>query len=380
MEILDKSSLKLPKENPEAEDFLPLLGTDHVELYVGNAKQAAYYYMSAWGFQPLAYAGLETGLKDRVSYVVEQDKIRLVLTSSLVPGGEINKHVESHGDGVKAIALWVDDATKSHKETTNRGAKNYLEPKVVKDKNGSIVLSGIHTYGETVHVFVERSQYRGAFMPGYIEWDPYYKPTDVGLKYIDHMVGNVGWNEMNKWCEFYAKVMGFAQLVSFDDKDISTEYTALMSKVMSNGNGRIKFPINEPAEGKKKSQIEEYIQFYNGAGVQHMAMATDNIIQTVTALRDRGVEFLTVPSSYYEDVLDRVGEIDEDLAPLRELGILIDRDDEGYLLQIFTKPVLDRPTMFIEIIQRKGAKSFGKGNFKALFEAIEREQASRGTL
>ncbi|MGB5458729.1 MAG: 4-hydroxyphenylpyruvate dioxygenase [Eudoraea sp.] len=380
MEILDNSSLKLPKENLEAEDFLPLLGTDHVELYVGNAKQAAYYYMSAWGFQPLAYAGLETGLKDRVSYVIEQDKIRLVLTSSLVPGGEINRHVESHGDGVKAIALWVDDAAKSYAETTSRGAESYLEPKVLKDENGSIILSGIHTYGETVHVFVERGQYSGVFMPGYIKWDPRYKPADVGLKYIDHMVGNVGWNEMNKWCEFYAKVMGFAQLVSFDDKDISTDYTALMSKVMSNGNGRIKFPINEPADGKKKSQIEEYIQFYNGAGVQHMAMATDNIINTVTALRDRGVEFLTVPSSYYEDVLDRVGEIDEDLVPLSELGILIDRDDEGYLLQIFTKPVLDRPTMFIEIIQRKGAKSFGKGNFKALFEAIEREQASRGTL
>ncbi|MFC2147364.1 4-hydroxyphenylpyruvate dioxygenase [Bacteroidota bacterium] len=380
MEILDNSSLKLPKENLEAEDFLPLLGTDHVELYVGNAKQAAYYYMSAWGFQPLAYAGLETGLKDRVSYVIEQDKIRLVLTSSLVPGGEINRHVESHGDGVKVIALWVDDAAQSYAETTLRGAESYLEPKVLKDENGSIILSGIHTYGETVHVFVERGQYSGVFMPGYIKWDPRYKPADVGLKYIDHMVGNVGWNEMNKWCEFYAKVMGFAQLVSFDDKDISTDYTALMSKVMSNGNGRIKFPINEPADGKKKSQIEEYIQFYNGAGVQHMAMATDNIINTVTALRDRGVEFLTVPSSYYEDVLDRVGEIDEDLVPLSELGILIDRDDEGYLLQIFTKPVLDRPTMFIEIIQRKGAKSFGKGNFKALFEAIEREQASRGTL
>ncbi|MGB5204444.1 4-hydroxyphenylpyruvate dioxygenase [Eudoraea sp.] len=380
MEILDNSSLKLPKENLEAEDFLPLLGTDHVELYVGNAKQAAYYYMSAWGFQPLAYAGLETGLKDRVSYVIEQDKIRLVLTSSLIPGGEINRHVESHGDGVKVIALWVDDAAQSYAETTSRGAESYLEPKVLKDKNGAIILSGIHTYGETVHVFVERGQYSGVFMPGYIKWDPHYKPADVGLKYIDHMVGNVGWNEMNKWCEFYAKVMGFAQLVSFDDKDISTDYTALMSKVMSNGNGRIKFPINEPADGKKKSQIEEYIQFYNGAGVQHMAMATDNIINTVTALRDRGVEFLTVPASYYEDVLDRVGEIDEDLVPLSELGILIDRDDEGYLLQIFTKPVLDRPTMFIEIIQRKGAKSFGKGNFKALFEAIEREQASRGTL
>ena len=380
MSTLDKTSLQLPKENLEAEDFLPLLGTDYVELYVGNAKQAAHYYMSAWGFQPLAYAGLETGLKDRVSYVVEQDKIRLVLTSPLKSGGDINRHIDAHGDGVKVVALWVDDAAKSHFETTKRGAESYFEPKTEEDQHGKVVYSGIHTYGETVHVFVERSNYTGVFLPGFKEWKPFYQPKDVGLKYIDHMVGNVGWNEMNKWCEFYAKVMGFAQLVSFDDKDISTEYTALMSKVMSNGNGRIKFPINEPAEGRKKSQIEEYIEFYNGAGVQHMAMATDNIIETVTALRDRGIEFLTVPSSYYEDVLDRVGEIDEDLAPLKELGILIDRDDEGYLLQIFTKPILDRPTMFIEIIQRKGAKSFGKGNFKALFEAIEREQESRGTL
>lgn len=380
MSTLDKTSLKLPKENPEAEDFLPLLGTDHVELYVGNAKQSAYYYMAAWGFQPLAYAGLETGLKDRVSYVLQQDKIRLVLTSPLKPGGDINRHIDSHGDGVKVVALWVDDASKSHHETTKRGAKSYFEPREVEDENGRVVLSGIHTYGETVHVFVERNQYHGPFLPGFKKWDPYFRAEPVGLKYIDHMVGNVGWNEMNKWCEFYAKVMGFAQLISFDDKDISTEYTALMSKVMSNGNGRIKFPINEPAEGRKKSQIEEYIEFYNGAGVQHIAVATDNIIETVGALKERGVEFLTVPSTYYEDVLDRVGEIDEDLAPLKELGILIDRDDEGYLLQIFTKPVLDRPTMFIEIIQRKGAKSFGKGNFKALFEAIEREQASRGTL
>ncbi|MFT4831869.1 MAG: 4-hydroxyphenylpyruvate dioxygenase [Psychroserpens sp.] len=380
MAQLDKTSFKLPIENPEAEDFLPLLGTDYVELYVGNAKQAAYYYMSAWGFQPLAYAGLETGLKDKVSYVVQQDKIRLVLTSPLKSGGDINKHIETHGDGVKVIALWVDDATKSYQETTKRGADSYLLPKTMEDAKGKVVVSGIHTYGETVHLFVERSDYKGVFMPGFKAWDPLYKPTDVGLKFIDHMVGNVGWNEMNKWCQFYEKVMGFAQLVSFDDKDISTEYTALMSKVMSNGNGRIKFPINEPAEGKKKSQIEEYIEFYNGAGVQHMAMATDNIIETVTALKNRGVEFLTVPASYYEDVLDRVGEIDEDLEPLSELGILIDRDEEGYLLQIFTKPILDRPTMFIEIIQRKGAKSFGKGNFKALFEAIEREQESRGTL
>ncbi len=380
MSIVDKTSLQLPKENLEAQDFLPLLGTDYIELYVGNAKQAAHYYMSAWGFQPLAYAGLETGLKDRVSYVLQQDKIRIVLTSPLNSGGEINEHINAHGDGVKIIALWVDNAAKSFEETTNRGAEPYYAPKVVKDDDGEVVLSGICTYGETKHVFVERKNYKGAFLPGFKAWNPHYKPTSTGLKYVDHMVGNVGWNEMNKWCKFYEEVMGFAQLVSFDDKDISTEYTALMSKVMSNGNGRIKFPINEPAEGRKKSQIEEYIQFYNGAGVQHIALATDNIIETVTALKNRGVEFLTVPQSYYSEVLNRVGEIDEDLEPLSELGILIDRDDEGYLLQIFTKPILDRPTMFIEIIQRKGAKSFGKGNFKALFESIEREQALRGTL
>ncbi|HET8855169.1 MAG TPA: 4-hydroxyphenylpyruvate dioxygenase [Salinimicrobium sp.] len=365
---------------PDAEDFLPLLGTDFVELYVGNAKQAAFYYQKAWGFQPVAYSGLETGKKDRVSYVLQQGKIRLVLTSPLTAGGEINKHIEQHGDGVKNVALWVDDATKSYEETIKRGAKSFVEPYELNDENGKVVISGIHTYGETIHLFIERKDYNGPFLPGYKAYNPNFSSEEVGLKYIDHMVGNVGWNEMDKWCEFYAKVMGFAQLVSFDDKDISTEYTALMSKVMSNGNGRIKFPINEPAEGKKKSQIEEYIDFYNGAGVQHIAVATDNIIDTVTKLRDKGVEFLFVPETYYDDVLDRVGEIDEELEPLKELGVLIDRDDEGYLLQIFTKPVLDRPTMFFEIIQRKGAQSFGKGNFKALFEAIEREQNSRGTL
>jgi len=376
----DTTSLNLPVENPEAEDFLPLLGTDFVELYVGNAKQAAYYYQTAWGFKPIAYAGLETGKKNSVSYVLQQDKIRLVLTSPLEPGGEINEHINKHGDGVKFVALWVDDATKSYEETTKRGAESFCKPYSIEDENGKAVISGIHTYGETVHLFVERKDYNGPFLPGYKAWDKDYSTKPTGLKYIDHMVGNVGWNEMNKWCEFYAKVMGFAQLVSFDDKDISTEYTALMSKVMSNGNGRIKFPINEPAVGKKKSQIEEYIDFYNGAGVQHIAVATDNIIETVTDLKNRGVDFLYVPEVYYDDVLDRVGEIDEDLEPLKNLGILIDRDDEGYLLQIFTKPVLDRPTMFFEIIQRKGAKSFGKGNFKALFEAIEREQENRGTL
>lgn len=364
----------------EAQDFLPINGTDYVELYVGNAKQSAHFYKTAFGFQSVAYAGLETGLKDRVSYVLQQDKIRLVLTSPLKQDGPINAHINKHGDGVKVVALWVDDATKAWEETTSRGAESFMEPVKEEDEHGHIIKSGIHTYGETIHIFVERKNYHGAFMPGFKEWKSDYNPSEVGLRYIDHMVGNVGWGEMNKWCEFYAKVMGFTQLVSFDDKDISTEYTALMSKVMSNGSGRIKFPINEPAEGKKKSQIEEYIEFYNGAGVQHIAVATNNIIDTVTQLRARGVEFLRVPEVYYDDVLDRVGEIDEDLEPLKKLNILIDRDDEGYLLQIFTRPVLDRPTMFFEIIQRKGAQSFGKGNFKALFEAIEREQEARQTL
>jgi 4-hydroxyphenylpyruvate dioxygenase len=378
--LYDKSSLKLKKEFPDAEDFLPLNGTDYVELYVGNAKQAAHFYKTAFGFQSMAYAGLETGLKDRVSYVLQQDKIRLVLTSPLGPGGPINEHINKHGDGVKNVALWVDDATKSWEETTKRGAESEFEPRVIEDDNGKVVISAIKTYGETRHIFVERSEYDGPFLPGYREWKSHYNPKPTGLRYIDHMVGNVGWGEMNKWVDFYARVMGFAQLISFDDKDISTEYTALMSKVMTNGNGRIKFPINEPAEGRKKSQIEEYIDFYNGAGVQHVAVATDNIIETVSAMKDRGVEFLYVPETYYDDVLDRVGEIDEDLQELKELGVLIDRDDEGYLLQLFTKPVADRPTLFFEIIQRKGAKSFGKGNFKALFESIEREQESRGTL
>ncbi len=361
-------------------DFLPINGTDYVEFYVGNAKQVAHYYQTAFGFQPLAYAGMETGLTDRVSYVLQQDKIRFVFTTALKPDSDIAKHQLEHGDGVKVVALWVDDATSAFNETVMRGAKPYFEPKVYDDKHGKVVCSGIHTYGETVHIFVERKDYKGIFLPGYVAWNPVYKPKSVGLKYVDHMVGNVGWNEMNIWAGFYEKVMGFTQLVSFDDKDISTEYTALMSKVMANNNGRIKFPLNEPAVGKKKSQIEEYIDFYRGAGVQHVAMATDNIIETVTQLINRGVEFLTVPKTYYSTVLERVGNIDEDLKPLEELGILVDRDDEGYLLQIFTKPVQDRPTVFYEIIQRKGAKSFGKGNFKALFESIEREQERRGTL
>ncbi len=378
--IYDSSSLKLKKEFLDAEDFLPLNGTDYIELYVGNAKQAAHFYKTAFGFQSLAYAGLETGMKDRVSYVLKQDKIRMVLTSPLGPGGEINEHLDKHGDGVKNVALWVDDASKSWKETTNRGAESGFEPKTIEDENGKVVLSAIKTYGDTEHIFVERGAYDGIFLPGYKVWESDYNPEGAGLKFIDHMVGNVGWGEMNKWVEFYAKVMGFAQLISFDDKDISTDYTALMSKVMTNGNGRIKFPINEPAEGKKKSQIEEYLDFYHGSGVQHIAVATDNILDTVTKLKSNGVEFLYVPTSYYDDLLDRVGPIDEDLEALKKLGILIDKDEDGYLLQLFTKPVGDRPTLFFEIIQRKGAKSFGKGNFKALFEAIEREQESRGTL
>ncbi len=377
---LENVEYGLEKIFPEAEDFLPLNGTDYVELYVGNAKQSAHFYKTAFGFQSLAYAGMETGMTDRVSYVLQQDKIRLVLTTPLQKSGEINEHIDLHGDGVKVVALWVDDATKAWKETTGRGAKSYMEPTREEDEHGYVVRSGIHTYGETVHIFVERKNYNGIFLPGFEKWESHYNPSPVGLKFIDHMVGNVGWNEMNTWSEFYGKVMGFTQLVSFDDKDISTEYTALMSKVMTNGNGRIKFPINEPAEGKKKSQVEEYLDFYNGPGVQHIAVATDNILHTVSELKARGVEFLYVPSNYYDDILDRVGEIDEDLEPLKELGILIDRDDEGYLLQLFTKPVADRPTLFFEIIQRKGAKSFGKGNFKALFEAIEREQERRGTL
>ena len=377
---LQNTEYSLKKLFNDAEDFLPLLGTDYVELYVGNAKQSAHFYKTAFGFQSEAYAGLETGVKDRVSYVLKQEKIRLVLTTPLTQGGPINEHINKHGDGVKVVALWVEDATKAWKETTKRGAKSFMKPTSEEDGFGKVVRSGIHTYGETVHVFVERKAYDGVFLPGFKKWESHYNPVPTGLKFIDHMVGNVDWNEMNTWCEFYAKVMGFAQIISFDDKDISTDYTALMSKVMSNGNGRIKFPINEPAEGKKKSQIEEYIDFYNGPGVQHIAVATDDIVATVSAMRDRGVEFLYVPDNYYDDLLDRVGDIDEDVEILKQHGILIDRDDEGYLLQLFTKPVVDRPTIFFEIIQRKGAQSFGKGNFKALFEAIEREQGNRGTL
>jgi len=370
----------LPKQYEDAQDFLELWGTDYVEFYVGNAKQSAYYFKTAFGFQEVAYAGLETGVTDRTSYVLQQDKIRLVITSSLVEDSAINRHLNQHGDGVKIVALWVPDATKAFEETTKRGAKPFQQPQASEDDNGKVVTSGIYTYGETVHLFVERNDYNGPFLPGYVARSPKYQPESVGLKYIDHMVGNVDWGQMNTWVKFYAEVMGFSQIISFDDNDISTEYTALMSKVMSNGNGRIKFPINEPAEGKKRSQIEEYINFYKGAGVQHLALATDNIIYTIHELRERGVDFLNVPDSYYLDLQDRVGAIDEDIEVLKKYKILVDRDDEGYLLQLFTKPLMDRPTVFIEIIQRKGATSFGKGNFKALFEAIEREQEHRGTL
>jgi 4-hydroxyphenylpyruvate dioxygenase len=370
----------LPKQYEDAQDFLELWGTDYVEFYVGNAKQSAYYFKTAFGFQEVAYAGLETGVTDRTSYVLQQDKIRLVITSSMVEHSDINRHLNEHGDGVKIVALWVPDAAKAFEETTKRGAKPFQQPQVSEDSNGKVVTSGIYTYGETVHLFVERNDYNGPFLPGYVARSPKYQPESVGLKYIDHMVGNVDWGQMNTWVKFYADVMGFSQIISFDDNDISTEYTALMSKVMSNGNGRIKFPINEPAEGKKRSQIEEYINFYNGAGVQHLALATDNIIYTIHELRERGVDFLDVPDSYYLDLQDRVGAIDEDIEVLKKYKILVDRDDEGYLLQLFTKPLMDRPTVFIEIIQRKGATSFGKGNFKALFEAIEREQEHRGTL
>lgn len=362
------------------EDFLPINGTDYIEWYVSNARQAAHFFQTSFGFQPLAFAGLETGLKDRESYVLVQDKIRFILTSPLTGDTAIGKHIDRHGDGVKAIALWVDDAVKAYEETVSRGAVSVFEPFSEEDVNGKVVRSAIKTYGDTIHVFVERKDYHGAFLPNFKPWIPTYQPETVGLKYVDHMVGNVGWGEMNTWVSFYANVMGFNQLVGFDDKDISTEYTALMSKVMSNGNGRIKFPINEPAEGKKKSQIEEYLDFYGGPGVQHIAVATDNIIETVISLQARGIEFLKVPTTYYETLLDRIGSIDEEISTLSSLGILVDRDDEGYLLQIFTKPIVSRPTVFFEIIQRKGAKSFGKGNFKALFEAIEREQILRGTL
>ncbi len=368
-----------------AQDFLPLLGTDYVEFYVGNAKQSAHFYKTAFGFQSYAYKGLETGSRDSVSYVLKQDKIKLVLTTPLNSKSPINDHIVKHGDGVKVIALWVDDARKAYEETTKRGAKPYMEPTVETDEHGEIVKAGIYTYGETVHIFVERKNYEGVFMPGFRKWESDYNPEPVGFKYIDHMVGNVGWGQMNTWVQWYEDVMGFENFLSFDDKQIHTEYSALMSKVMSNGNGRIKFPINEPAKAAKKSQIEEYLDFYEGSGVQHLAVATDDIIGAVAQLKARGVEFLPPPpQAYYDDIPRRLGEhkdmMKEDINELQKLSILVDADEEGYLLQIFTKPIEDRPTLFFEIIQRMGAKGFGAGNFKALFESIEREQANRGTL
>ncbi len=361
-------------------DFLPLNGTDYIEFYVGNAKQSAYYYQAAFGYSLVAYAGPETGVKDRASYVLQQNKVRIVLTTPIKADSPIMDHIVKHSDGVKVLALWVDDAESAWRETTSRGAKSHSAPKTLTDEFGEVKVASIHTYGDTIHTFVERRNYKGAFMPGYVPAASKFKTTPVGLQYIDHCVGNVELGKMNDWVHFYENVMGFKTIITFDDEDISTEYSALMSKVVSNGNGYVKFPINEPAEGKKKSQIDEYLEFYNGPGVQHIAIITNNIVETVSELITRGVEFLKVPTSYYDTLQERVGKIDEDISSLQKLGILVDRDDEGYLLQIFTKPVEDRPTLFFEIIQRKGAKSFGKGNFKALFEAIEREQAIRGNL
>ncbi|HTO16304.1 MAG TPA: 4-hydroxyphenylpyruvate dioxygenase [Edaphocola sp.] len=365
----------------KAQDFLPINGTDYIEFYCGNAKQSAHFYKTAFGFQSVAYAGPETGMRDRTSYVLQQGKIRLILTTALSSDHEVSEHVKKHGDGVKVLALWVDDAYSAFEETTKRGAKPYLEPVTLTDEDGEVRMSGIYTYGETVHMFVERKNYKGVFMPGFEKWESAYNPTETGLLYVDHCVGNVGWNRMLPTVKWYEDVMGFVNILSFDDKQINTEYSALMSKVMSNGNGYAKFPINEPAEGKKKSQIEEYLDFYEGEGVQHIAVATKDIIKTVTELKSRGVEFLSAPpEAYYEMLPERVGEIDEEMSALQKLGILVDRDEEGYLLQIFTKPVEDRPTLFFEIIERHGAQSFGAGNFKALFESIEREQARRGNL
>ena len=378
---METATVKNPQNQAvENGDFLPLNGTDYIEFYVGNAKQSAYYYQLAFGYELVAYCGPETGVRDRASYVLQQNKVRIVLTTPMQPDTAISQHITKHGDGVRVLALWVDDAEKSWQETTKRGAKSYAAPSVLNDENGEVKLASIHTYGDTIHTFVERKNYTGPFLPGFKAAKSKMQVQSVGLQFVDHCVGNVELGKMNEWVRFYEDVLGFKTIITFDDEDISTEYSALMSKVVSNGNGYVKFPINEPAQGKKKSQIDEYLEFYHGPGVQHIAIMTNNIIETVTELNKRGVEFLTVPSSYYETLQDRVGKIDEDIESLQKLGILVDRDDEGYLLQIFTKPVEDRPTLFYEIIQRKGAKSFGKGNFKALFEAIEREQGLRGNL
>jgi 4-hydroxyphenylpyruvate dioxygenase len=361
-------------------DVFPINGTDYIEFWVGNAKQAAHFYQSALGFQLLGYRGPETGVRDRASYLLQQSKIRVLLTTAMGASGDVGEHVAKHGDGVRDIALWVEDARDAFRKAVERGAKPVHEPRVTNDENGEIVIAAIHIYGDTIHSLVERRNYRGLFMPGFVARKPRFQASETGLLYVDHCVGNVELGKMNEWVGFYEKVMGFKNLITFDDKDISTEYSSLMSKVMANGNERIKFPINEPARGKKKSQIDEYLEFYGGPGVQHLALATNDIIRTVTALRDRGIEFLSTPTSYYRDLQERVGKIDEPVDVLESLGILVDRDPDGYLLQIFSKPVQDRPTLFFEIIQRKGARGFGKGNFKALFEAIEREQELRGNL
>ncbi len=363
-----------------AVDTFPINGTDYIEFWVGNAKQASHFYRTAFGMELIGYRGPETGVRDRASYLLQQDRVRFVLTTPIKSSGPIADHIAKHGDGVRDIAMWVDDARTAFDAAVERGAQPEMEPQVFSDENGEIVVAAIRTYGDTIHSLVERKNYRGLFMPGFVALSSPYKPGPTGLRYVDHCVGNVELGKMNEWVAFYERVLGFTNILTFDDKQISTEYSALMSKVMSNGNGRIKFPINEPAQGKKKSQIDEYLEFYDGPGVQHIAIATDDIISTVRDMKSRGVEFLRVPGTYYDSVLDRVGKIDEDIAPLQELGILVDRDDEGYLLQIFSKPVQDRPTVFYEIIQRKGAKSFGAGNFKALFEALEREQDLRGNL
>lgn len=382
MDTTQESDTQITDDAKTADDFLPLKRIDHLEFYCGNAKQSSFFYQYVMGFKLTGYSGLETGNKEKASYLLEQGKIRFILSSPLTDDNFIAQHHKKHGDGVRDIAMEVDDAAKSFYETTNRGAKGILEPTEYRDENGVVIKSSIQTYGDTIHSFIERKNYKGNFMPGFMnaEHKGVRGIKDTGLKAVDHIVGNVELGTMNEWVKFYAHTMGFNQLISFDDKDISTDYTALMSKVMQNGSGKIKFPINEPAKGKKKSQIEEYLDFYKSAGAQHIAMSTANILDTVNELKERGLEFLTVPTTYYRELTDRIGKIDEDISELEKLGILVDRDEDGYLLQIFSKPIEDRPTVFFEIIQRKGARSFGKGNFKALFEAIEREQELRGTL
>jgi len=369
----------IPDAGATAADEMPLLGIDHVEMYVGNAAQAAYWFTHALGFRHAAYAGLETGVRDRSSHVVEAGRIRFVLTGTLHGATELTRHVAEHGDGVKAVALAVPDAEQAYRVAVRRGARGLVEPHEASDEHGTVRMATIGAYGETLHTFVERDGYDGPFLPGYQSVGD--GTADAGLLAgIDHVVGNVELGRLDEWVSYYERVFGFTEMIHFSDRDIHTEYSALMSKVMADGNGRIKFPINEPAEGKRKSQIEEYLEFYGGAGVQHVALATTDIVSTVRELRERGVRFLATPGSYYEELPERVDEIEEDMDDLRELGILADQDDEGYLLQIFTKPIGDRPTLFLEVIERHGAKGFGEGNFKALFEAIEREQASRGNL